>query len=510
MRAVSFVRRVQSIRRSNLWLTLFVVCSFYALRGQGYGQTTYDGLSGRPLFANALSRRKPADSRRARSRRSPEWGVAKRAMKAKDPRRLRGTLDNLSHPDVLAMIALTAKDPVARLKSVERLNHAEALFRVVLETEDAKVREVAVEKLTRPENIAGIALRGAGPHNSKLDSVRFVTQESLAKLIFEDENIALCQVAVARLTDQNILADIVSQHKELDIRKKAVARLTDKASIVKLVTDPNDESVRLSALQRLAVLTSPSVFDDNQQEGNWDEARAAATIKAYEKCLSMHPEGVFVIQVRSFIEALQCELTDWQVAKNRDTILSYTYFLEQHPASRFVSKAEARIVDHEVTQIMAGEHGELPPLNRYSSSRGKAYSVINIHNETEYTLTVRFSGTESFRVSFHPHGIGSIEALQGNYRVTASVNATHVTPYAGNQRLDGSNFETRYYIVSTGGNRNHPFSTLPSIPSIPSPTFPPMGSMRGPSQRSPFAPWPNMRKVPDHLKRGKRSNQPRP
>jgi hypothetical protein len=213
----------------------------------------------------------------------------------------------------------------------------------------------------------------------------------------------------------------------------------------------------------------------------WKKAKSVDTMLAYEKFLHKHPQGDFADKARLLVEAMSLKLPEWEKALKTNTIKSFRKFLKKHPDSPFADKARGKIVDLEVTDIMDKSHGNLPSPKRISGSRYSKYAVINIHNDTKYNLTVRYSGPDSFKVLFSPREKGSIEIINGNYRVAASVDASHVRNYAGDQTLKGGNYEVQYYIVMTG-----PYSYTPPRLSLP--------------RFSKFEAWPNKRRLPKYLK----------
>jgi hypothetical protein len=54
--------------------------------------------------------------------------------------------------------------------------------------------------------------------------------------------------------------------------------------------------------------------------------------------------------------------------------------------------------------------------------------VVNIHNDTKYTLTIRYSGPHSFKLKLAPGEKKEARVQVGKYRVAASADATHVKP----------------------------------------------------------------------------------
>jgi len=219
---------------------------------------------------------------------------------------------------------------------------------------------------------------------------------------------------------------------------------------------------------------------------DWNIARVADSIPTYEEFLEKYPDSRLADQARSRIETMKRDLQDWERTMQINTIKGYADFLKGHPDSPFAEKAKGKIVDIEVSDILRGEHGNLPSPERISGGGVRTYSVMNIHNDTRYNLTIRYSGPESFKVIFSPKEKGSIEILRGTYKVAASVDAANVQDYAGIENSDCGNYEVVYYIITTG-----PFGI--TSPTISLPTFNYIDTPK-------FEPWPNKREVPNYLK----------
>lgn len=186
--------------------------------------------------------------------------------------------------------------------------------------------------------------------------------------------------------------------------------------------------------------------------------------------------------VRFFRNVVKDSL-NWKRTRGKDTTTAYEAFLRNHPDSVFAEEARSRIVDLEVADIMKGDHGRLPPATRLRGNRARSFSIINIHNDTRYQLTVRYSGPESFKVTFLSRQKGCIEALQGSYKVAASVEASHVRNYVGEQISDGGDYQITFYIQTSG-----PFGGSQS-------------RLPKPKSYSRFVRWPTLRQVADDLKK---------
>jgi len=88
-------------------------------------------------------------------------------------------------------------------------------------------------------------------------------------------------------------------------------------------------------------------------------------------------------------------------------------------------------------------------MNRSGSSyNNSSYSTISVFNNTSYTLTLRYSGPESKRFDIKSKGRINVTLLNGNYKVTASVNASNVTNYAGTEYINGE-YDSEFYIVTS-------------------------------------------------------------
>ena len=225
-----------------------------------------------------------------------------------------------------------------------------------------------------------------------------------------------------------------------------------------------------------------------QKKGEYDLA-----IRDAKKSLEIDPSSDFAKKIlaeiekeqgRSRVEGVQADASDWERALKIDTIKGYEDFLRQHPHSSFAEKAKGKIVDKEVSDILSKPHGQLPSSNKISEGGGRTYSVVNIHNNTQYNLTIRYSGPDSFKAVFSPNEKGSIEVLRGSYKVAASVDAPNVKDYAGDEASDGGNYEVEYYLVTTGPLGFSP----PRIPRI----------SYGAAPK--FEPWPKKRIVSPSLK----------
>jgi hypothetical protein len=138
----------------------------------------------------------------------------------------------------------------------------------------------------------------------------------------------------------------------------------------------------------------------------------------------------------------------WSEASNRNTVEAYKKYLELYPHGNHANQAKKIVIDKEVDGIFGGEHGNLPSMERTSSGSGK-YSTVSIYNNTSYTLTIRYSGSDSKKIDIPSQQRSSVSLPNGNYRIAASVNASNVRSFAGTENLSGGEYDSNYYIQTS-------------------------------------------------------------
>jgi len=132
-----------------------------------------------------------------------------------------------------------------------------------------------------------------------------------------------------------------------------------------------------------------------------------------------------------------------QKDNNADTWKEFIRLYPDHPNNKQIND---NIIKLEVDEIFAGQYEEIPSANRIGEANYVSSNVA-IKNDTQYTLTVRYSGPENRRIIISPGAKQEVKMKSGNYRVTASVNSSNVTNYAGTESLNGG-YESNYYIMN--------------------------------------------------------------
>jgi outer membrane protein assembly factor BamD (BamD/ComL family) len=177
----------------------------------------------------------------------------------------------------------------------------------------------------------------------------------------------------------------------------------------------------------------------------WNDTKKKNTYWAYSDFLTKYPNSSYAKEAKEYIQKI--EQQDWDKACKNNSVKSYTDYIKKYPFGAFVGQADKRIIDLEVDKIFSGDYGQLPAMSRnsfgYSSSE---INTIQIYNNTQYTLTIRYSGVESKKILLSPKQRTTTFLKNGSYRIAASVNASDVRNYAGIESLTGGDYSSEYYI----------------------------------------------------------------
>lgn len=147
----------------------------------------------------------------------------------------------------------------------------------------------------------------------------------------------------------------------------------------------------------------------------------------------------------------------WNAASEVDKVDAYNKYLSLYPTGKHANQARKRLIDIEVDKIFAKEHGNLPSMNKSYYSGGNS-SSISVTNDTQYQLTLLYSGTTSTKIQFSPGQTKRFTLPNGIYRIAASVAAAGIIPYAGVETLDGGGYSISYYITT---NYKNSYNSLP-------------------------------------------------
>ena len=185
---------------------------------------------------------------------------------------------------------------------------------------------------------------------------------------------------------------------------------------------------------------------------HYREAASKGTIEAWLSYQSMLPEKYWR-DSEERIEEIEnrdwgTEPMAWRTAQRVNTLTAYNRYLELYPKGAHAKAADKKVIDLSVSNIFAGDHGTLPGMDKTSySSSGR--NTISVSNDTQYTLTLLYSGPDSKRLVLYPRSSGTVSLPNGTYRVAASVAASNVRSYAGTETLTGGSYDVSYYISTS-------------------------------------------------------------
>ena len=136
---------------------------------------------------------------------------------------------------------------------------------------------------------------------------------------------------------------------------------------------------------------------------------------------------------------------DYEWVKRQDKLPIYHTYLKYNPNSPNKASIEKRIIDLEVAEILSGDHGELPPSSPVQMTGGTE-AQMEIENQTSYTLTLRYSGRQSYRFDLAAGATREVKLATDTYKVTATVLSPGVIPYAGTDKVQGGRYSSKFYI----------------------------------------------------------------
>lgn len=143
----------------------------------------------------------------------------------------------------------------------------------------------------------------------------------------------------------------------------------------------------------------------------------------------------------------QDEESAWNMASKNNKSEYYQKFIDMYPNSQYASRAEKRLIDLEVNNVLSGSYDELPSLNQSGYGYGST-STISVYNNTSYALTVMYSGSDSKRLIIPPHQREYVTLPNGKYKCVASISG-NARNHAGEENLTGGSYEVEYYIVTS-------------------------------------------------------------
>lgn len=107
----------------------------------------------------------------------------------------------------------------------------------------------------------------------------------------------------------------------------------------------------------------------SRRQQEWETARRADTVEAYEQFLRSFPDGEFTSQAQARARELQ-EAGDWEKALRADTAEAYREFLERHPQGPLADEARIRMTNFALAPAPAQPASQQTPSVSESPTPG--------------------------------------------------------------------------------------------------------------------------------------------
>lgn len=176
-------------------------------------------------------------------------------------------------------------------------------------------------------------------------------------------------------------------------------------------------------------------------QADWKRLSTQGSVEEIQEFLEKFPgtPNRFALETR-----LDHFFNDWKWVREQDSLEHYQRFISRFPQHPFAKWMEKRIIDLEVADIAAGDHGKIPPVE--AQKVGGATAEIEAKNDTGYELTLRYSGPDSVKLVIPAGKTGKATLPPGRYQVAGSVAAASVNNYYGSEEMEGGYYSWNFYI----------------------------------------------------------------
>lgn len=137
----------------------------------------------------------------------------------------------------------------------------------------------------------------------------------------------------------------------------------------------------------------------------------------------------------------------WQRANSTGTREAYQTYIARFPNGAHRPQANQKLVDMSVNDIFSQDHNKMPEIDRVRADETSPTSTITVENDTQFILTVYYSGAESRTVNIFPGQKSTVTLKNGSYRIAASVPPAGIKPFAGSQSFTGGDYEVGFVIA---------------------------------------------------------------
>ncbi len=224
---------------------------------------------------------------------------------------------------------------------------------------------------------------------------------------------------------RKILEKATSELKRIEVEEGLKTRFEEATTAEEfeaLVQDAREAERKMPALEVSELI--------HKAEEQAEEIRARAAQEEHERCWGTEAKA-------------------WATVQRERTVEACREYQRLYPGGAHKEQVDKQLIDAEVAGVFAsGSYGSLPQTQR-TRSYASSSAHISITNDTQYTLTIMYSGPSSKKVHIPPHGSSSVELPAATYKIVASVDASRVRPFAGTETYSGGGYEATYYISSS-------------------------------------------------------------
>lgn len=189
---------------------------------------------------------------------------------------------------------------------------------------------------------------------------------------------------------------------------------------------------------------------DKHEKIVWETIQFSSDEKTLETICNEFKNTDIIRKAKQQINLLYSNFT---FVTQKNTKYAYERFIALTPNAPEVLIAEKRIIDIEVAEIKEGEHGEYtpsPPSRYYQDSNSENRATVNMENTTNFTITVRYSGIDSFKKVIPPKQTREVVISPGVYKIAVTTQQRDVRPFYGtNDIKTGGHYSESFHITSS-------------------------------------------------------------
>lgn len=135
-----------------------------------------------------------------------------------------------------------------------------------------------------------------------------------------------------------------------------------------------------------------------------------------------------------------------RIHKQREAqIANLDRFIRYYPNGEYTQEAKDKLIQLTVADVFDRQHGSLPKAQNIGGTYGTR-STIKIKNDTQYGLSIYYSGPELRQLYIGAGGSSTVDLPNGEYRIAVKADGGNVSDYAGLDAYQGGQYSYSLYI----------------------------------------------------------------